>query len=129
MEATGKFSGFVVTCWMGEERKMLLETTLTYTDRAGKVWTAPGGSIVDGASIPRFFWRFIGGPFTGRYRRASVIHDVYCVTRTEPWQAVHRVFNEMMEADGVPWLKRKLMFLAVWNFGPRWCEPHYKGGD
>ena len=37
--------------------------------------TAQAGMLTDGASIPRFFWRFIGSPLMGKYRRAVIIHD------------------------------------------------------
>ena len=67
---------------------------------------------MDGASIPRFFWRFIGSPFIGRYRRASVIHDVHCNLKCHSSAQVHRVFYEMM-------LKAWAMWLAVRLFGPR----------
>jgi len=115
-----EFSGPVRSIWMSDGRTMLITKTLVFTDAAGKAWTAPVDSIVDGASIPRIAWRMIGSPLCGRYRRASVIHDVYCATKNEPWQAVHRVFAEMMAADGVPAVKRFLMAKAVWFFGPRW---------
>jgi hypothetical protein len=99
---------------------MVVLNELSYFDSAGKVWTARAGSVVNGASIPRPFWNLIGSPFCGRYRRASVIHDVYCNDGHEPWRAVHKVFEEMMETDKVPWLQRTLMAKAVMWFGPRW---------
>ena len=115
------FSNTVKVEWKaGSSRKMTLLEDVTFTDSHGKVWLASADSKIDGASIPRFFWFLVGSPFVGRYRRASVIHDVYCVTRSEPYQAVHKVFNEMMKADKVTKLKRKIMFKAVWYFGPRW---------
>lgn len=116
----GNFSGAVETAWSKDGRNMTVLKDLTFTDKSGKVWTAKKGDVVNGASIPRFAWHLVGSPFVGKYRRASVIHDVYCTTKSEPWQAVHKVFNEMMTVDGVPWLKRLVMFRAVWFFGPRW---------
>lgn len=116
----GVFSGPVDTRWLDDGRSMEVLNILTFTDSTGKVWTAPAGAVVDGASIPRLLWWFIGSPFCGRYRRASVIHDVYCKTMSEPWQSVHNVFNEMMAADFVVFFKRFLMFRAVWFGGPRW---------
>lgn len=114
------FSGSVKTEWLDDGRNMRLLETLTFTDSAGKVWTAPAGSVINGASIPGIFWQTIGSPYIGLYRRASVIHDVYCGSRTEPHQAVHRVFNEMMKYDGVTDVTRIRMFKAVWYFGPKW---------
>ena len=102
----------------GEKRKMRLLEEIIFTDRNGTKWTAPAESIVDGASIPRFFWRFIGSPFVGNYLRASVIHDVYCQTKSRPSKAVHKMFREAMLADGVTTFKARLMFKSVWYFGP-----------
>lgn len=113
------FSNDVVARWVGD-RKMLLICPVTYTDKNGKEWTAEADDTVDGASIPKFFWRFIGSPFVGRYRRPSVIHDVYCDRKTEPYEEVHALFYEMMLAEGVPGIKAKIMYYAVRFGGPRW---------
>jgi hypothetical protein len=87
---------------------------------AGEKWTAPKGWVTDGASIPRAAWTVAGGPFEGKYRAASVIHDVGCDQRTETWQDVHEVFFLGMMASGVePW-RAKIMYAAVYHFGPRW---------
>lgn len=98
---------------------MVLLNPLVFTDRKGRKWYADIGDVVDGASIPRIFWRFIGGPLSGKYRRASVIHDVYCVNKLCPSKEVHAAFREMMLADNVFRLKAELMWLAVRLFGPR----------
>jgi hypothetical protein len=42
----------------------------------------------------------IGSPFTGDYRRASVVHDYYWVTKTDTWQNVHFMFYEASLAGG-----------------------------
>lgn len=118
--AMGSFSGPVCCEWRDDGRLIMLLRDLSFIDGRGVVWTAPAGSVVDGASIPRIAWRLIGSPFVGRYRRASVIHDVYCACKTRRWQAVHAVFYKMMAVDRVPMIKRHLMFRAVWFFGPRW---------
>ena len=114
------FNGCVHATWSDDGRNMTLDRLLAYTDKNGKTWPAPAGSVVNGASIPRVLWHLIGSPFCGRYRRASVIHDVYYTTRTELREAVDRVFLEMMAADKVAWIKRRAMYLAVRIFSPRW---------
>ena len=115
------FDNTIKTEWLADDpRKMRLLDDINFIDPSGKEWHAPAGSIVDGASIPRFFWRVIGSPFVGRYRRATVIHDVYCVTRSEPHEAVHNMFLEAMLDDGVSGIKANLMFDAVFNHGPKW---------
>ncbi len=65
---------------------MTLLSELRYIDPDGVVWIAPAGSVVDGASIPRVLWSFMGGPFDGKYRNASVLHDVAYDQKTRPWQ-------------------------------------------
>jgi len=118
-----QFDNTVKTEWLpGDPRKMRVLETINFIDSKGKIWTAPSDSIVDGASIPRFLWMVMGSPFVGLYRRASVIHDVYCVTRSEPHEAVHRMFYEAMLADGVDKEKATAMYHAVANFGPTWDE-------
>lgn len=120
-QESGTFSGDVEVMWPADEpRIMVLTKELVYRDKKGTFWTAPAGARIDGASIPKFFWRVIGSPFIGLYRRASVIHDVYCVTQTRLAQDVHDCFHEMMLADGVPEQKAQTMFQAVDKFGPRW---------
>jgi len=120
----GTFSGPVRVEWCEDDpRKMMLLEDIWYCDKSGKLWYAAKGRKIDGASIPKFFWRVIGSPFIGKYRRPSVIHDVYCDDKNEPAQAVHDVFKEMMEADGVSPEKMETMFQAVDKFGPRWDTP------
>ena len=115
------FSGPVRAEWIEDEpRAMRLLQDIHFVDSKGVLWTAKSHDVVDGASIPRFFHRVIGCPFVGLYRRASVIHDVYCDNKERPWQDVHRVFHEMMLVDGVPKAKAYTMAKAVWFGGPRW---------
>ena len=117
---TAKFIGDVRVNWLNDSREMQLLTTVLFQDKKGKHWVAPRGAIVDGASIPRFFWSFIGSPFSGKYRNASVIHDVYCVTKSEPRKAVNKMFYEAMRVEGVGRIKAKLMYYAVKVGAPRW---------
>lgn len=117
------FIGDVVTLWHKNpkaDRIMELLEDFIFIDRYNKEWKAHKGSIIDGASIPKSLWTVMGSPFTGNYRRASVIHDTECKLRKRPCKDVHRVFYEMMLADHVPLPKAKLMFFAVNTFGPKW---------
>lgn len=107
---------------LGDGRKIKLLNEIIFIDFKGKKWIAPKGHIVDGASIPRNLWSIIGSPLVGKYRIASVIHDVACDGKTQSWQATHRVFYEAMLASGVTKRKAEKMYTAVYNFGPRWGE-------
>ncbi len=82
----------------------------------------PAGTKVDGASIPQALWSLIGGPFEGKYRDASVIHDYYCDVRLKSWRTVHRVFYNAMRVSGVSEARAKLMYAAVFFGGPRWSD-------
>lgn len=85
-------------------------------------WPVPSGTKVDGASIPKVLWPLIGGPFEGKYRYASVIHDYYCDTRLRPWRMVHRVFYNAMRVSDTPETLAKLMYAGVLFGGPRWSD-------
>lgn len=99
---------------------MRLLKSLAYIDPIEVEWIAPKGWVVDGASIPKFAWSIIGGPFEGKYRDASVIHDVACDQKIRPWEDVHEVFHFAMLCSGVTPLKAHIMYAAVYHFGPRW---------
>lgn len=119
----GKFSGRVVVEWVvgqSPERDMRLMEPFTFIDLAGKTWAVPAGITINGASIPRAFWTMVGSPYTGNYRRASVVHDHYCVTKSAGWREVHRMFFHAMVAGGVPELDAKVLYAAVYAGGPRW---------
>ena len=82
------------------------------------------GFVTDGASIPWFFWRVIGGPLNGPYRRAAVVHDFLCTAQTIPSPDAHRVFYDACLDDGCPKWRATLMYWAVRFFGPRWETRH-----
>src|SRR5215217_925081 len=56
----GFYAGVPETRWNPDGRSMTLLNELRYTDPKGEVWIAPAGSVVDGASIPRSLWSFMG---------------------------------------------------------------------
>ena len=116
----GSFEGEFVAKFLDDGRLVLLLEPITFTDKNGSKWPVPKGITVDGASIPRALWAIVGGPFAGKYRRASVVHDHYCVTRDRDWRDVHRMFFEGCLADKVDLGQAKLMYAAVRRFGPRW---------
>lgn len=97
-----------------------LENDFRFDDPNGLRWIAPAGAAVDGASIPQFFWSFIGGPFEGPYINASVIHDQYCRTKERTAHDTHRNFYYGMRASAVPEWKANFMYWAVATFGPDW---------
>ena len=117
----GKFVGKLVLKMDDNGRDAILEDEFTFVDDNGVIWSVPVGAKVNGASIPRPLWSAIGGPWSGKYRSASVIHDYYCHTQRRPWKAVHKAFYDAMLAGGVSVEKAKVMYAAVSAFGPRWA--------
>jgi hypothetical protein len=116
----GYYDGEPVTKWNPDGRTMTLLTELRYTDPNGLVWVAPIGSVVDGASIPRYLWSIMGGPFEGKYRNASVLHDVAYGQRNRPSQDCDRMFYNAMRCSGVSAVEAKTMFYALYRFGHHW---------
>jgi len=98
-----------------------------YKDSSGKDWDVPSGEISDGASIPWQLWSFVGGPFSGPYRNAAVVHDYYCAIRTRPFQEVHKMFYEASLKAGTGKTTAKLMYMAILADGPKWPAPKNTG--
>jgi uncharacterized protein DUF1353 len=116
----GYYSGAPVTRWDPDGRTMTLLSELRYTDPKGETWVAPTGSVVDGASIPRSLWSVMGGPFEGKYRNASVLHDVSYDQHNRPWQDCDRMFYNAMRCSGVGAVEAGTMYYALYKFGHHW---------
>jgi hypothetical protein len=116
----GTFSGNPEAVWLTndgtEDRKMKLLEAFVFTDPAKKPWNAPKGSVVDGASIPRALWTLIGSPYTGNYRRASVVHDVACeeaVGNSAKRRAADRMFFHACRAGGCSIRQSIILYIGV----------------
>ncbi|CAM9539752.1 unnamed protein product, partial [Chrysoparadoxa australica] len=121
----GAFRGEVETRWLkheGKDREMQLLKDFGFKDKkqGNMMWVAPRGSIIDGASIPPFLWSFVGTPFVGDYRRATVLHDIACKEQSMSHKLVHRMFFNAMRCDGVGHLRAWVMYKAVQVGGPKW---------
>lgn len=128
----GQFSGHPAVRWLtesGADRDMELLEDFTFIDPAGVVWDAPTASIVNGASIPRPLWALVGSPYTGDYRRASIVHDVACeragndVARRRD---ADRMFYHACRAGGCSVAEATILFLGVrigssWSAVPQWA--------
>ncbi len=116
----GYYTGAPVTRWNPDGRSMTLLSEFRYTDPNGHVWVASAGSVVDGASIPRSLWTFMGGPFEGRYRNASVLHDVAYEQQGRPPRDCDRMFYNAMRCSGVGAIEAKTMYYSLLRFGWHW---------
>jgi len=118
----GRYLGRLVLELLPDGRLMQLLEPFGFLDENQVRWPVPARAQVDGASIPRPLWSLMGGPFEGKYRDASVIHDYYCDTRRRPWRKVHRVFYNAMRVSGTNETLAKLMYAGVLFGGPRWSD-------
>jgi hypothetical protein len=122
-EQFGSFRGKVIAEWDHDHhRKMILLSAFSFEDPAGKIWQVPAGAKIDGASSPWWLWSIVGSPYVGRFRPASVVHDYFCYSETESWKDVHKLFFQACRANGVNRYKARIMFWAVYVFGPRWPD-------
>ena len=115
----GHFIGKFVAEFGNDGRKVTLLEPYSFVDPTGTEWDVPDGYKTDGASVPTALWALYP-PFTGTYRSAAVIHDYYCDTMTRSWQETHKVFYYAMRAANVDEKTAKIMYGAVYLFGPRW---------
>lgn len=118
----GHFEQPIHTEWHADGRKMVLLRDVVFVDGQGTKWTAPDRATIDGASIPAIFWSFVTGPYEGRHRDASVVHDFECCVKLRPWRKAHRMYFDAMMARGEEEGRAKLMYWAVYWFGPRWND-------
>ncbi len=115
------FSGEPLTRWSGS-RNMILEEDFYYIDPEGRKWDAPKGSCLNGATIPMALWSIIGPPYAGKYRRASVVHDVGVGelsnpdVSTEQRKKADRMFYHACRYDGCSKLFAGELYIGV-RFG------------
>jgi tetratricopeptide (TPR) repeat protein len=116
--------------------KELAGEDLTFHDANGETWTAPVGTLTDGATVPRMALGVTDGRFQREFLKAAVVHDAYCQQEnhdrcpqfhSRPWPKVHEMFYAACLAGGTPELKARVMFAAVSWFGPRWNDPDSEG--
>src|SRR4249920_824867 len=116
----GAFSGEPEAVWLTqdgtEDRNMRLLKEFSFTDPDARKWAAPVGTVVDGASIPRALWTIVGSPYTGDYRRASVVHDVACDNAggdKKKRRAADRMFFHACRAGGCSIRESTILYLGV----------------
>lgn len=116
------FFGDVVLEQLNDGRSVRTKTNFGFTDSKGYKWEVPSGTELNGAGIPNALWSVVGSPFSGKYRKAAIIHEHAINIRERPYQDVHRMFYEAMIASEVDEPTAKTLYAAVLNFGPRWSE-------
>ncbi|SCX61012.1 DUF1353 domain-containing protein [Nitrosospira sp. Nsp1] len=122
--ASAEFSGTFELGPSGCEAMGLCKLTydLKFKDAKGIEWQANAKDETDGATIPNWAQPFIGKPFDESYIKAAVIHDHYCNRHVRPWRQTHRSFYDALVELNVGTKKSKLMYYAVYLYGPKWVE-------
>lgn len=116
----GYFSGEPETRWLTEnvpDRRMVLLADFYFIDPKHTEWRVPNGyERLDGASIPRALWSLVGSPYTGDYRRASIVHD-WAVDEAHgdenKRRAADRMFYHACRAGGCSQAEATLLYLGV----------------
>ena len=98
---------------LSDGRYMMLLADFVYVDSRLISHIAPKGLNYDGGTIPRFFWRLIGSPFTGKARYAYPIHDWEC---KQAHKAPTRELRKDLRKKADATLREVCQFLDV----PRW---------
>src|SRR2546430_15714606 len=101
---------------------MRLLVDFSFTDPAGKKWVTPKDYIVDGASIPQALWTTVGSPYTGNYRRASIVHDKACDDAADDQgarRAADKMFYHACREGGCSVREAILLYIGV-RIGAVW---------
>ena len=88
----------------------------------------PIGFESDGASVPRFFWRYVFPPGNVHAMRAAFLHDYVYREHPKGWtrKMADKMFLVVMRRDGVDERRAKRAYWGVRLFGYRsWI----KGGQ
>lgn len=114
------FDGCVRVQWHSNNVDVIVLEDFSYTDPAGRVWTARKGQLSNGLSLPRLFEGAvnIGTNFTGPARIAGLLHDTagYGTAGVTKADADH-MFRDAMRELGCPQAQIDALFDAVHLFG------------
>jgi len=94
-------------------RHVKVFTSVRFRDADGAIYMIPDGFVSDGASIPQPAWSLVGGPLSGPYRRAAILHDYLLISHVVSIDAAHGVFLRAMRADGCSEEQADLFYHAV----------------
>lgn len=84
---------------MADGINMRLLKDFVYVSKAGARHVARAGLVTNGGSVPVYFWRSVGAPWTGVRRYAYIIHDQDCEDvrlAPEPLQAGMRMDADLL---------------------------------
>jgi hypothetical protein len=71
------------------------------------------GFIYDGASIPRIFWRLVGGKFMPKFQRGAAIHDELYNKNLFSRKKCDKIFRKILIEDGCSKALANTMYSAL----------------
>jgi hypothetical protein len=74
---------------------------------------ACGCSRIFGTTTHRALWSTVGSPYTGDYRRASIVHDVACNDPAVPRRDADKMFYTACQAGGCSVVQAALLYAGV----------------
>jgi hypothetical protein len=107
------------TRWLtesGPDRGMQVLKDFWFRDSYGTTWMTPANWKIDGASIPRALWTLVGSPYTGDYRRASIVHDKACNDASgnaAARRAADKMFYRACREGGCSNFESTLLYIGV----------------
>ena len=100
--------------YLGFRARFKLHAPFQYRNGKDKV-DVPIEAKTDGGSIPPFVYSIIGGPWSGRYVEAVIIHDYLrsIAVTYEDYKRADMIFLDCMEICKVAWWRRRTMWRFV----------------
>ena len=117
----GRFIGRVVVELLDSiefDHKLRLAEDFGFQDPEGKTWMARKDGILEGCSIPPEVRPFL--QTEGALRKAFVVHDYFCRTKTEAWRSTHRMLYHANIAEQMGRPQAKVLHMAMHAGGWRW---------
>jgi hypothetical protein len=100
------------------DHKLKLKEDFGFRDTEGKLWLAREDGILEGCSVPPEVRPYL--PFEPGLRKAFVVHDYFCRTKTERWQQTNRMLYHANIAEQVNRAHAKVLHMAMHAGGWRW---------
>jgi hypothetical protein len=94
----------------------------------GRVLYIPAGFKSDGASVPKFFWRWVFPPGDSRALKAAIAHDFVYRNHPQGWDkdSADKMFYDILRENKVPFLNAKRAYWGVRLFGSSsWNHGNY----
>ena len=121
----GSFQGVIdLQVILGDPVNWLVAQDFSYLTTAGELIMIPAGLKTDLASTPRIVWNLY--PPFGLYTGAAIVHDDLYTKGTFERSKCDAILLEAMEAEGVSWISRHIIYRAVRMFGWYAWDQHRK---